>query len=133
MGDRERLTSGGRRFRVGEQNDAAFALLDELREGRLGAVVRLDLAAEGREVDGVADLGRAGGRAIGGARHGLLDGLDGIDHGGLCLAHGRLLLGLLGLGRGLLFGRARWRWGRRLALAELDHGGLRAEYGLAKL
>jgi hypothetical protein len=118
------LTSRRRGLGVREQHYATLALLDELRERRLGALVCLDLTAEGCEVNRVADLGRRGcasGRnggclavRLAFARDGLLDGLDLFDDGGFRLFRRRL-------GGGLLLSRAHWRRRRRLALSELNH------------
>lgn len=120
------LTSRRGSLGVCEQHDAALALLDELREGRLGPLVRFDLAAEAGQADGVAGLGRDCARcwndrlsrrlAIGFTGE-FLDGFDFRLDGVLDLVQ-------LGLGRGLLlcFGRTHWRGRGRLALAELDHG-----------
>jgi hypothetical protein len=49
-------TSRSRGFGVGEEHDAGLALLYELREGCLGAIVGLDIAAEGGEVNCLASL-----------------------------------------------------------------------------
>lgn len=141
------LTSRGRRLGVGEQDNAALALLDELRESRFGTVMRLYLAAESCEIDGIANFGRAdrrarrrgggfGFRAIGLAFDGILDSFDGFGHGSFRLfdCSLRLLLGLLGLRSGLLFGRAHWSRRGRLALAQFDgHDDFWGRNAIAKL
>lgn len=118
-------TSWSGSFRVGEQDHAGLAVLDELRETRLGPLVGLNLAAEAGEVNGIADLGNTtdcGGWSLSGlfpvgfAGHGLLDGFDLFNNGLLCL-------GDLAFGRGLLLlGRAHGGGRGCLALAELNHG-----------
>jgi hypothetical protein len=134
-----KLTSWGRGLGVREQHNAALAFLHELGKRRLGALVRLDFAAKRGQVNRVANLGRAanlgriasssGGRgfAVGAAGDGLLDGLDSLSDGlsdGLGrLLDDRLVSGsLFAPGSSDLLGWAHWRRGRRLALAEFDHG-----------
>ncbi len=123
------LTAGRRCLGVSEQHNAGLALVNELLEARLLAVVGLDLAAEALQVDDIAHgdllavllllslgdvllgLGRRS------ARDSLLDLVGDLGSGLLGLAGRRL-----GLGRRLLLGsrgRGRRRRGR-LALAQLD-------------
>lgn len=122
------LTSGGRGLGVGEDDNAVLALVDELLEGRLGAVVGLDLTAKAVELEGLANVGLAGssglGGAIGGLRLDVVHRLFSFCGGGLDGAGGSFFgLGGLGLGAGLLL-RSPLGGGRRsLALAELNHGG----------
>jgi hypothetical protein len=127
-GNRRLLTTRCRGLGVSEEHNAALAFLYELRERRLGAIVRLDLSAKRAKVDCVACLGdatcgysRLGGFTVGLASHRLLDGLDGLNNSFLdLLDDGLLAVCLLGFGRRLLLCFAHWRRRSLLALAELD-------------
>jgi hypothetical protein len=107
-------TSRSRGFGVGEEYDAGLALLYKLCESRLGAIVGLELAAKGGEVDCLASLCDAAalssrGFTVRRTDNSVLDSL--------------LCLGLLALSRGLLLRRPHRSWRCLLALAEFGgHG-----------
>lgn len=107
------LTAGGGSLGISEEDDARLALVDEGLQGRLLAVVGLDLAAEAVKGDGLAD-----------------DGLSGLDRRiRRCLLVRLARDGLLDLGNGLadlggLLGRGFRRRRRRFALSELHRHGV---------
>lgn len=101
------LTTRCRSFGIGEEHHSSLARVDQLLQGRLLAVVGLDLSSKPIESNGIADCDLGRRRCAICRRFGL--GLARLG-GGRGLAVVRLLLG-------------RWWWHgrrRRLALAKLD-------------
>jgi hypothetical protein len=122
-----RLTSWRRSLGVGEQYNAAIALFYKLRKCRLVPIIRLNLSAERCEINRVADFrwasrsGSGSGLAVALTNNSFLDSFDLLNDSFLdFLDHSLLALGLLVLRGRLLLRRAHWRWGRFLALTELD-------------
>lgn len=110
--------SGG--LGVGKEDYARLALVEKLLEGRLGAIIGLNLAAKSVKVDDVADSDLLGGSL--GCRDGSLICLSSFGGGSssLCFCDSLLLGsgGLFGLAGSGLFGSRSWDRLRRLALAK---------------